>query len=275
MRTARRVGIILSNPWRGGMVRAAASLTAVIAGHDGWPGIGKVEVAVGLRFDAEYDWPAVTELFLQAGALSVRRIHWASRTRAEVAQIFGLAGDLPLGIENVSLPRDGELDFFDCDAWIIFATSFEGVTLPARPVAIYCADLIQRYVPELFGEGQHAAMMRQRERETFLGWQSARCVFATTPDTAQDVIEYSGVIAARTLLVPTLIEPLSVASQPSSTAEAKLLWITNSSPHKNHQAAVASLQEVLCPRGDTASPSLRPRFPSPRSTSWRYYSRCL
>jgi glycosyltransferase involved in cell wall biosynthesis len=232
------------------MLRAAASLTAVIARQDGWPGIGKVEVVVGLRFDAEYDWSAVTELFLQGGALSVRRIQWASRTRVEVAQIFGLASDLPLGIKDVSLPRDGALDFFDCDAWIIFATSFEGVTLPARPVAIYCADLIQRYVPELFGQGQHAAMMQERERETFLGWQLARCVFATTPATVQDVIEYSGVEPGRTLLVPTLIDPLSVAPQPSSTAEAKLLWITNSSPHKNHQTAVASLREYYA-RGGT------------------------
>ena len=115
------------------MLRAAASLTAVIARQDGWPEIGKVEVVVGLRFDAEYDWSAVTELFLQGGALSVERIQWASRTRVEVAQIFGLASDLPLGIKDVSLPRDGALDFFDCDAWIIFATSFEGVTLQPVP----------------------------------------------------------------------------------------------------------------------------------------------
>ena len=90
-------------------------------------------------------------------------------------------------------------------------------------------------------------MMQERERETFLGWQLARCVFATTPATVQDVIEYSGVEPGRTLLVPTLIDPLSVAPQPSSTAEAKLLWITNSSPHKNHQTAVASLRESCMP----------------------------
>jgi hypothetical protein len=231
------------------MVRAAVSLTAVIARRDDWLGLGKVEVVIGLRADAPYDWPAVTALFLRAGALSVRRTRWDSRARAEVEQIFGLESDIPPDVARISLPRDGELDFFDCDAWIIFANSLEGVTLPARPIAIYCADLIQRYVPEIFGQGQHLVAARNRERETFAGWQLAQCVFATTPATVQDVVEYAGVDIRRALLVPTLIEPLTEAIQPGSTAEARLLWVTNSAAHKNHQIAITSLREYYAKGG--------------------------
>ena len=239
MRVKQRVAILLSKPWRGGMLRAACSLTALIADHD-WPGVGGLDVVVGLRHDGVYNWDKIDSAFTQAGARQVRRLRWYARSTRDVVRIFGI--DEPtFPVETVAVPRDGRLDFLDCHAWIVFANSFEGITVPARPIAIYCADLIQRYVPALFGEGTNAASNCVRQDETFLGWRMARCVFSTTPPTLTDVIEYPGIDPARALLVPTLVEsPATVASSVAGL-DRTILWVTNPSPHKNHQAAIQTL----------------------------------
>jgi glycosyltransferase involved in cell wall biosynthesis len=231
------------------MLRAAASLAGMIAGHD-WPTLGRVDVVVGLRYDGDYDWDAMGHLFRDAGAVALRRLDWDSRTADDAERIFGLAGVLPPSVESVSVPRDGALDFFDCDGWIVFANSLEGVTVPVRPIAIFCADLIQRHVPQIFGPEDVADRARKRERETFLGWHMANCVFATTPTTVEDVIAYAGVARERTLLVPTLIDPLTATPQPRMPAGDEILWVTNLAPHKNHPTAVAALHDYYA-RGGT------------------------
>ena len=236
---------MLPNEWRGGMLRNARALAGLIAGRS-WLGIGAVEVVVGLRSHGPCDWAALEREFGAAGPhVSLRRMDWERRPVAGLRTIFGSLPGLPDMIAECSVPRDHGHDFLDCDAWILFGSSLEGFVVPARPVAVYCADLIQRYVPEIFaGDGEECRWARQVE--THLGWRQARCVFATTPQTLSDAVSYAGVRRDRALLAPTLVDPIGGARPlpPSgrSTGELYILWITNTSPHKNHQAAMEALR---------------------------------
>jgi glycosyltransferase involved in cell wall biosynthesis len=149
-------------------------------------------------------------------------------------------------VTDVLLPQDGAHNFLNCDAWIIFSIGHEGYIPRVRPMAVYCADLIQRYLPQLLDspEGQIQPDVWDRQLQTFLGWRDATCVFATTPQTTNDVVAYAGVAASRALLVPTLVDPLSGLLEVNvKKPEAPyILWVTNTSLHKNHSAAVEALR---------------------------------
>ena len=247
----RKIAILLPNSWRGGMLRNAWVLAGLLAERD-WPGIGNVDVVVGLLGRTPYDWQLLRREVAALGPkVSLRRMDWESRPVAGLRTIFGSLLAVPPGIAGCSVPRDYGHDFLDCDAWIVFSYSLEGFVVPARPVAIYCADQIQRYVPEIFaGDGEEGRWMRQSE--THLGWRHARFVFATTPQTRSDVVSYAGVQNDRALLVPTLVDPLGSAAslhasvhssgQISGESEPYILWITNATPHKNHRAVMAALR---------------------------------
>jgi hypothetical protein len=241
--SARRIAILLPNVWRGGMLRNAFALARLIASHD-WADLGKIDVVIGLRREAPYDWMAIESSIKNCGAgVSLRRMEWTSWNVAAASRILPSLESLPEIISDVMLPRDYRHNFLDCDAWIIFGQSIEGHVAPWRPYAVYCADLIQRYVPRIFGSGgpQHHQIWA-RQLQTFLGWRAARCVFATTPQTQRDVISYAGVPGSRALLAPTLVEPLvgTTVSQPSGVNEPSIVWVTNASPHKNHAMGVAA-----------------------------------
>jgi hypothetical protein len=242
----RKIAILLPNPWRGGMLRNAWMLAGLLAERD-WPGIGNVDVVVGLLGRAPYDWQLLRREVAALGPrVSLRRMDWESRPVAGLCTIFGPLSAVPRGIVGCSVPRDYGHDFLDCDAWIVFSYSLEGFVVPARPVAIYCADQIQRYVPEIFaGDGEEDRWMRQSE--THLGWRHSRSVFATTPQTRSDIVSYAGVQSDRALLVPTLVDPLGRgashnAARVPGESEPYILWITNAMPHKNHRAAMEALR---------------------------------
>ena len=257
----RKIAILLPNSWRGGMLRNAWVLAGLLAERD-WPGIG--ECGRGRRPARPCALRLATVEHARSppsdSKVSLRRMDWDSRPIAGLCTIFGPLLAVPPGIAGCSVPRDYGHDFLDCDAWIVFSYSLEGFVVPARPVAIYCADQIQRYVPEIFaGDGEEDRWMRQSE--THPGWRHARFVFATTPQTRSDVVSYAGVQNDRALLVPALVDPLgseaslhgSVHSsgQISGESEPYILWITNATPHKNHRAVMAALRSYYGEFGGT------------------------
>ncbi len=239
---ARKIAILLPNVWRGGMLRNALSLAELIAGHD-WDGLGRIGVVIGLRRDGDYDWPALEETARTSrGTISIRRMDWASWPSLHVQRMFPTLADMPRTVSELAIPTDRRHNFLDCDAWIVFGRSTEGHLAPLRPYAVYCADLLQRYVPQIFDtpDGQEQPWVWALQTTTFLGWRAARCVFATTPQTLGDVVGYAGVRASQALLTPTLIEwpkhRPQIAARDGSTPA--IVWVTNPAPHKNHAAAV-------------------------------------
>jgi hypothetical protein len=238
-----KVAILLPIEWRGGMLRNASALAALLA-QTNWPCIGKLEVVVGLLRSGPYDWSAVGQEFAAlGGSVSVRRMGWEAWPVTAIRTMFRTLPALPDAITHYSVPRDYGHDFLDCDAWIVFGSSHEGFVVPARPIAIYCADMIQRYVPQIFGASGHEEHWR-RQIATHLGWRKASCVFCTTPQTRTDAISYAGVRASRVLLAPTLVDPIAGSLRPPQPdkCDPYILWITNASAHKNHQAAMEALR---------------------------------
>ncbi|MGI6856916.1 hypothetical protein [Mesorhizobium sp. 1B3] len=241
-----KVAILMSAAWRAGMLRNARALAKLLSETTE----REVEVVIGIRKDGPYDWKTLEGEFSGHELISLRRFHWESVAAADAAKIHGFeAPENPI----LMAPRDGTYDFLDCDAWIIFSCSLEGFVVPCRPTGIFCADLIQKYVPEIFG-GVDAQPMWAKQEETFRGWRSAKFVFSTTPATRQDVIEYARVPCERSILVPTLIDPLARSATAQLGAPSPelpsnfILWVTNASPHKNTKCAIEALKayyEVL------------------------------
>ena len=202
----------------------------------------ELEVVIGVRQDGPYDWQALESEFTHSAAISIRRFNWQSVSAADAAQIYCF--DTP-PVPVVMAPRDGTHDFLDCHGWVVFSNSLEGFVIPSRPVGVFCADLIQKYVPEIFG-GAKAHQMWAKQEETFSSWRASRFVFSTTPATLEDVVSYAGVGREQALLTPTLIDPLrqggpGVDSEPPAS-DPYILWVTNASPHKNAKGALAALR---------------------------------
>jgi hypothetical protein len=234
------------------MLRNASALAALLA-QTQWPSVGRLKVVVGLLRSGPYDWSTLGRQFAALGSnVSLRRMNWESWPVNSITTMFNTLAPLPDAITHCSVPRDYGYDFLDCDAWIVFGSSLEGFVVPARPLAIYCADMIQRYVPQIYaGTGFEDPWMRQIA--THLGWRSARCVFCTTPHTRTDAVSYAGVRASRALLAPTLAEPIAGGLHPfrPGTSDPYILWITNPSMHKNHQKAMDALRHYYSELGGT------------------------
>jgi hypothetical protein len=253
--TARTVAILLPSAWRGGMLRNAFALARLIAGHERG-GLGRINVVVGLRRDGVYNWLELDAAAQACGGnVSVRRMEWTSWPTDSVRRMFPSLPFVPPAVPEVMLPCDNRHNFLDCDAWIVFGGSLEGYVAPARPYAVYCADLIQRYVPQIFDttNGREQPELWALQLRTFLGWRAARCVFATTPQTVSDVVGYAGVPSSRTLLAPTLIDPLIDTIAPTQSVQDQpcILWVTNISPHKNHEAGVGAARIYYVELGGT------------------------
>lgn len=232
-----RLAIILSAAWRAGMLRNARALARLLVEQR-----DDLEVVLAVRRDGPYDWPALEAEVATVPRTTIRRFQWATIPSPDAVRIYGFPKP---EVETLMVPRDGGLDFLDCDGWIVFSNSLEGFVIPSRPVGIFCADLIQRHVPEIFG-GADAGPLWNLQATTFRSWRKSAFVFSTTPATRQDVIEYAGVAPARAILTPTLIDPLAgggiVADVAAVPARPYILWVTNASPHKNAVAAVAALK---------------------------------
>jgi glycosyltransferase involved in cell wall biosynthesis len=227
------------------MLRNALQLARLLTSHD-WDGIGRADIVIGLRRDGDYDWNKIDDDLADTDrSITVRKTEW-KMFPARSTHLFPAAVRIPNVVTEVMLPSDRAYNFLDCDGWILFGAPLQGFAAALRPQAVYCADFIQRYVPEIFHSQDDDQRSRSRtlQMTTMLGWRASRCVFATTPQTRKDAIEYAGIPADRALLVPTLVDPLARDSTApnSSAASPYILWVTNPSPHKNHTAGVAALE---------------------------------
>jgi glycosyltransferase involved in cell wall biosynthesis len=171
-------------------------------------------------------------------------MEWVGWSVEAALRVFPSLPNIPAIVEEIMFPRDYRHNFLDCDAWILFGQSIEGYLAALRPYAVYCADVIQRYVPQIFRTGDPVAQAQiwARQTKTFLSWRAARCVFVTTPHTRRDTVSYAGIPSGRVLLAPTLIDPPvgTAIGQSSAANQRTILWVSNASPHKNHAMGVAA-----------------------------------
>lgn len=221
------------------MERNAYALAELIGGlrsPDGRP----IEVVIGMRGDGGYDWSELRRrVAASTGDISIRPLKWERRSGEAGRAMF--PGLVPDDIETIGLPSDGVHDFLDCDAWVMFSNAYEGFVPARRPLAVYVADLVHRYVP-LPARHLTPALVGSNQ-DTFLYWRSARCVFSTSPGTVYDNISFAGVPARQVRLTPYLIDPVAgVKPIKPRPAGDYILWVTNTSPHKNHAKALEALK---------------------------------
>jgi hypothetical protein len=240
-----RLAVILGAPWRGGMLRTAFALAALL--RDLCPGGQAVdEVVLGLPAGAYADSDIQAGQRAATGTDRPARITLRPFTmrRLATADLLLTRSPVPAPFARspeVTVPDDGGHCFRDCDGVVLIApTQQPAPILVERPYVSFVADLLLRYVPAFLQTADSRAA-------TLAGFQSlraGRAVFATTRATAEDVVGYAGLPRAAVMLMPLLRGP-AVPMPPAPGPGRHILWITNPSPHKNHLAAVTAL-EIYC-----------------------------
>ena len=140
------------------------------------------------------------------------------------------------------------------DAWFALLDRFPLPLLPARPYGVWVYDMIQRYVPEFFGEAFFNNLVRTGMSPTL---RNADVVVTTSAATQQDVIDEYGIRRDRLRLIPLACEPhhrfgTLVGDPVPLPREPFLLYPSNAGGHKGAGVvlrAYARLKERL---GDQA-----------------------
>lgn len=192
--SGRKVAILLGDFGVDTLVRAKALAEAVLmAKPSGFE--GDVEVCFGLPEIAGNLWQENC-IWLSDGLPSVvvRRLAWQRVLAPNVRRMFAPL-NLPVsmrGLDRVTLPRDWGTNFLDCSCWFVVAGTEVGGVYPARPTAVFCADLAQRRNPYAFAASMGAPFWTE-QIAAFKMWRQSAAVVASDPLTALDLVDYAGV----------------------------------------------------------------------------------
>ncbi|MET3520655.1 hypothetical protein [Mesorhizobium abyssinicae] len=229
----RRVAVILPLPFRGGSLNIA-KMTAKMLMIGAERNNEEIEVVFAHpdeKIYSDIDFADLKEL-----GVRTRAYRWRVISREELARIQRLTGYGNRPIESAYwLPVDGATDFLDCDFWIMSTNSIAWPLAPLRPYCVFAQDFLQRYVPESMGDHyENGAIQTARH---------ATAVFASTPHTLEDVVQYVGVPRARTALAPMVADfsKLHGGAQADREQAAYMIWTTNAAPHKNHIMTLEAL----------------------------------
>jgi glycosyltransferase involved in cell wall biosynthesis len=235
-----KIAVFLPRPWRGGMLRAvqgfcSALLSAAVRqGRD-------IELVLSIQANTY----KVNEIDLTDPRLTVRETRWTVLSDGE-SRLLGIANTecVPPYVR----PTDGGRDFMDCSLWIVFGAYFlpeVGVLAPLRPYYVYVPDLIQRNIPQIYGDeviplGSGWLM----NTGLILTIRHAERVLVTTPQTAEDAVGYAGAARDKVILMPLWLVERSINGTAGPGWERPyLLWVSNTTPHKNHSHAIDALEK--------------------------------
>ena len=252
----RRVAILCSQPYLGGMLntlRNAATLFNEIKGH-----FGLDQIVVGLKTDA-YSRDVVDRL--RAGNLEVRNCSYENVDSKFLKRFLG-AEIVPADVGRFpyfARPVDGAdgYDYLDCEAWLCWSLPNQAPLAPLRPYAAFLADAIPRVCPPPMSESDHESSdpftgtFWSSYRNHLASYRNARAVFCTTPKTLGDAIAYVGVAKQKMLLLPHVHlatrcrETASLIERPSEPRGAYFVWPTNAAYHKNQPRAIAAIKAYL------------------------------
>lgn len=237
-----RVAVLLPQPYRGGSLKGTRDLCVLLREAGAEP-------VCGLLADT-YSWEQLAPF--REAAVQVRPTTWRMIPCAEAAAIcrhHPQADVDPHAVEQWTAPHDGGAGFLDCDLWLVVSDRCPARVLPLRPLAALIYDCIQRYVPELFDAGAWHLYETSFREQALGAWRA----LATTPATLRDLVDFAGVPARRTRLLPIHYLPLDPPTAPPSPPAGEgvggadgagyVLWLSNASPHKNHLAVLAGLEE--------------------------------
>jgi len=259
----KTIMVVMPHPWKGGFFRVAAALCNALDEMvvDG----SRFRVILGVP--AEYE---CTERYLLNANVSVEQIAYQGAdvfdTRfVDPEKVERLCG-LPLVTPAATLPYGDPGPIGEVDAYILLsALYFEGVFVSRKPYAVYVADMIQRYVPEIYSDAgaNYGAPPWKMDRHQRAALKEAKCVFATTAQTLNDTLHYGGVEPSNTMRFPMFAMDIADRQSPDRPQKARrsydlrdlisqnnfkveagryFLWVTNAAAHKNHVNAFRALR---------------------------------
>ena len=261
----KTIMVVMPHPWKGGFFRVAAALCNALDEmvFDG----SRFRVILGVP--AEYE---CTERYLLNPNVTVEQIGYENvdvydSRFVDPEKVERLSG-LPLVTPTRTLPYGDTGVIGEVDAYVLLsALYFEGVFVSRKPYSVYVADMIQRYVPEIYSDAgaNYQAPPWKMDRHQRAALKEAESVFATTTQTMQDTLHYGGVDPRKTMLFPMFA--MDIADRQSTESPAKsparssydlkdlisgksfkvekggyFLWVTNASAHKNHVNAFRALK---------------------------------
>ena len=260
-----RIMVVMPHPWKGGFFRVAAKLCNELLHHDYYG--QRFQVFLGVP--AEYEIPE--RHILDDKVVAVQLAYESVNLKDERFLSSGLQQHIhaldgcTIITPSKSVTTGDSIVLDTVDAFIMLSTLYAGgVFTTEKPYSVFAADFIQRYVPEIYttedqGYNNHGWELDRNQR---IAMKNASCVFATTPQTLEDVRSYAGIDEHKTLLFPMFavdvdaMAPSSMQSQEHDRtildhlsgrefkigAEPYFLWVTNASAHKNHRNAFQSLR---------------------------------
>jgi glycosyltransferase involved in cell wall biosynthesis len=234
-----RVAVLLPQPYRGGSLKGTRDLCLLLRAAGAEP-------VCGLLADT-YAWEQLAPF--RAAGIPVRPTTWPTIRPEEAAAICRLHPQVeadPRAAGRWTAPHDAGSGFLDCDLWLVVSDRCPARVLPLRPVVALVYDCIQRYVPELFDAHAWRVYEGVFREQALDAWR----VLATTPPTLRDLIDFAGVPARRTRLLPVHYLPpesdaedSAVTPSPPAAAGGGVLWLSNAARHKNHLALLDGLEE--------------------------------
>jgi glycosyltransferase involved in cell wall biosynthesis len=257
--------VIMPHPWKGGFFRVAAAICNALDEME-YEG-SRFRVILGVP--ADYD---CTERYLLNPGVSIEQIGYEIVAVDDARYVHPRRADrlrgLPLITPARTLPFGDTGPIGEVDAFILLsALYFEGAFVSRKPYAVYVADMIQRYVPEIYSDSgsNYQAPPWKMDRNQRAAIKEAACVFATTEQTMSDVLHYGGVDPARTMLFPMFAMDIADRQSGEGLASPKqsagfelkdlvsketftaspggyFLWVTNAAAHKNHVNAFRALR---------------------------------
>ena len=238
----KKIAVMLPLGYRGGSLRGAKSIAksiAMMARREG----DDIQVVFSYLTAGNYDLYSDFNDLKEYG-ISLRETTWKLFSRDTLQATLPLLDIDPaiLVSDQYCLPADGANDFFDCDLWVVVSDRLPAPLFPLRKYACVIYDYIQRYVPEIWGEG----LNWQIQEQTFFPLlRNAARVFVTTPSTRADMVAYAGVNTSQIALMEMDFEP-PVPNHKDDRFDLDLparyfVWETNPIFHKNHVHALDAL----------------------------------
>jgi glycosyltransferase involved in cell wall biosynthesis len=261
----RTIMVVMPHPWKGGFFRVAAAICNAIDELV----LDRSRFRVILGVPAGYD---CTEHYLLNSDISVEQIGYeavaADDTRYVAPDKAERLSGLPLITPARTLPYGDTGVIGEVDAYILLSALFpEGVFVSRKPYAVYIADMIQRYVPEIYSDAgaNYQAPPWKMDRHQRAALKEAACIFSTTEQTMSDTLHYGGVDPCKTMLFPMFALDIADCQEAEVTSAAParkqfelkdlvsgstfkvdagkyFLWVTNAAAHKNHTNAFRALR---------------------------------
>ena len=238
---------MLPMAYRGGTLRSAKDIAKII--HLTAKRRGDSVEVVFSCVAGHYDHNRDFEDLADAG-ISVRDTRWETVPRSKLDEgaainNYWLKSDL-LDSEYMQ-PLDGARQFSDCDFWLVVSDRLPRPIVPAAQYGVLTFDYIQRYVPEIFGD-----LAWDVQKNGYIPLvRKADFVLCTTDSTAADINAYAGVPRRKILQLPMFFECTSLAPAPRFMKDDYIVWVTNSTEHKNHHRVLHAVLRYYQSLGGT------------------------